>query len=149
VSEVRAKTSDVSQTQERNQQTWPRRETIPLAKNPRTKLDYVITGNLELKNIQIGASGPRTLRLDMRYVPDQDVITGISDLAGYCQHLGQVAWPTLADLGTAIMADFNDVLMPRWLEIRLDLAPEGSIYLQERQPKWANPTLLSRIQAWQ
>lgn len=87
----------------------------------------------------------------IRYVPDKLVLDAGS-FGIYLDALGNIGWEVPEDLAVTIISDFNNELVPRWVQVSVnapDLAHPAvdthGVVLQDRQPKWDNPALLSRL----
>lgn len=114
--------------------------------NPDPGLDYV--------SILEGASAApdgSAVAVRLRYVPDRVVLDAAS-FGRYLETVGAGAWPSLEAMAAAIMADVSDRAVARWTEVAVETA-EGlhpavtrhGVLLEDRQPKWDNPALLSRL----
>lgn len=126
--------------------TLQRRETLRTAPNPDTRMDYVSTleGGLPWRG------GGRT-RIAIRYVPDR-LILDPAGLPAYLAALAAAEWPTLEALATAILDDLGNEVVARWTQVVVTApaAPDAgveahSVMLEDRQPKWSNDALLSRL----
>ena len=114
--------------------------------NPDSRIDYVIT---------LGEHTPSPGRgetaVGLRYVPDKLIVDPAS-LARYLRALSGLTWGSLEALAVTVRDDVNNEVVPRWLQVTVS-APEGqrldlgehSVMLEDRQPRWDNPALLSRL----
>ena len=70
----------------------------------------------------------------------------------YLETLTSVEWGSLEELATAILGDFSNELVARWMRVVMT-SPEGAypgvgthqVMIEDRQPGWDNPALLSRV----
>lgn len=123
-----------------------RREPLRVLPSPDSRLDFVtsLSGGIEF------GTGPSRVRVSVRYVPGRDVL----DPAGfetYLSALGTADWPSLEAVGAAILDDVNNQAVPRYVQVALATCAETgeamvhSVLLEDRQPGWDNPSLLSRL----
>ena len=115
-----------------------RREHLETGENLNAKIDYVVT---------LSGTISETCRVDIRYIPDLTVLKPAS-LNTYLSTLSALGWDHLEALGLAILNDLNNEVIPRWVQITVwgksaDMAHR--VTLEDRQPRWDNPALLSRI----
>ncbi len=120
-----------------------RHEFLTTTPNPGTRLDYVVS--LE------GTLGTR-LSLVLRYVPDKVVLAD----GAFTAYLGQFA-PAEDDrleaLGVTILEDINNEVVPRWVQVSITKGDgaaheQHGVLLEDRQPRWDNPSLLSRLRRY-
>lgn len=115
-----------------------RRALLTTLANPAPAGDYVVT--LE------GAAGDGR-RVVLAYVPDRLVVERPA-FAAYLAAVARLDWPSLEGLGTSLLDDINDVLVPRWLRVTLRQEAGGvahGLRLEDRQPRWANDRLLAGV----
>jgi NADPH-dependent 7-cyano-7-deazaguanine reductase QueF len=115
-----------------------RREHLETGENPNAKVDYIVT---------LSGTISQTCRVDIRYIPDLAILKPAS-LSTYLETVGTMAWDRLEALGLTILNDLNNEVIPRWVQVTVwgksaDMAHR--VTLEDRQPRWDNPTLLSRI----
>lgn len=115
-----------------------RREHLETIENANSTLDYIVTFTGVISD---------TVSVQVRYVPDQAILKPES-LHTYLAALGSVDWTHLENLGLTILNDLNNELVPRWVQVTVlgtshDLNHE--VKVEDRQPRWDNPVLLSRI----
>lgn len=114
-----------------------RRELIKSEPAPHPRHDVIVT----LKSVFDG----KTLRL--RYVPDRDVIL-ITCLDEYLDAVSNLGDDTLEAVSQIILEDFNDQVIPSWLEVTLT-AQVGTfshqVQVEDRQPYWKDRGLLDRL----
>jgi hypothetical protein len=126
-----------------------RRRLLATEPNPDSKIDYlvVLEGRLE------GSSLERPVTVAVRYVPDRQIVSA----GGFGRYLAAVAaapWPSLEEIGVAVLADVSDQLIPRWVQVSV-AAPASSApgitrheaLLEDRQPAWNNAALLARLKS--
>ena len=89
--------------------------------------------------------------LSIHYVPDRMIIDPAA-FGRYLEALSTLEWDSLEQLATEVLGDFNDHLIGRWVRVVVT-APEGAypdvgsheVLIEDRQPGWDNPSLLSRL----
>ena len=126
-----------------------RRRLLKTRDNPDTGLDYV-TG-LEGALQAFGQGMPT--RIKVKYVPDRTIIEPAA-FGRYLESLSAVEWDSLEELATTVLGDFNNELVARWVRV-VATAPEEAypgvgaheVTIEDRQPEWDNPALLSGVSA--
>lgn len=118
-----------------------RRATLAVAANPRSDIDYLVGLGRALDAVMV-AGASAAVRLELRYVPDRDVLPGTA-WPGYADGLGRQPWPDLESLATTAFDDLINELVPRWLRLQAT-AGDHVVVLQDQQPNWQNPGLLAR-----
>lgn len=112
-----------------------------LTHNPNRRLDYVISLEGIVKN-----ATSRKVRL--RYVPDRNILTPES-FARYLDGLGAMTWESHEQVAAHILNDINNEVVARWVQIVLQVSNDPAtphlVMMEDRQPKWDNPDLLSRL----
>ncbi len=126
---------------------WQRRQALRTETNPHRRLDYVVTLDGAVRLPPVAAEDTDDDgRIVIRYVPDRLVLVPAGFWA-YVAGLAPGPWPVLEALAAVVMEDLNNELVPRWL--RVDLRREGSpahhVSLEDRQPRWQTPEILSRL----
>ncbi len=118
-----------------------RRGHLAVSPNPDPAKEYVATleGSMEAGKIEVA----------LRYVPDREILDPGS-FAAYLDVLGGMAWDSLEKAAVTIIDDINNEVVPRWARIVLSMKEGGaagghSVLLEDRQPKWDNPALISRL----
>lgn len=118
-----------------------RRTYLERTPSPTSALDY-------LNRLEGVASGAHA-RITVQYVPGKDILTPHS-FSRYLDALGDEAGQSLEQLAIAILDDFNNEIVPRWVQIRAARhnagEPEHHVLIEDRQPKWDNPALLARLE---
>jgi 7-cyano-7-deazaguanine reductase len=114
------------------------------------RLDYVVSLNGRVAHAAYAAP----LAIVLRYVPDKWTL----DPASFARYLAALAGADLASIeavGVAILEDVNNEVVPRWIQVAATTgggggeAAEGlGVLVEDRQPKWDNPALLSRLRAF-
>ncbi|MBP5856115.1 hypothetical protein KAJ83_03780 [Marivibrio halodurans] len=106
--------------------------------NPNPRADYLVRIEGGLAN---GA-----IRLVLHYVPHRLILRD----RAFHTYLGTLEkeWtngpPEPERLALSMLADLNDELVPRWLQIVI-LAGDGHrVLVEDKQPKWDKPTLTAR-----
>lgn len=131
-----------------------RRSRLTTAPNPGERHDAMVL--LEATAGFMGAERPVTVTL--LYVPDRLVLPP-GQFSAYLEALDGCAWPTPEAAAAAVLADVNNELIPRWVQVRLaaaagrgdgrggglGAAERHSVILEDRQPGWDNPDLLGRL----
>ncbi|WP_316977909.1 hypothetical protein [Shumkonia mesophila] len=106
-------------------------------------LDYVVSLGGGVSH----AVHPAPLSILLRYVPDKWIVPPPSFLA-YLKALDDVPLASVEAIGVAILEDVSDEVVPRWLQVLVSAEsddPQYTVLLEDRQPKWDNPALLSRL----
>ena len=78
----------------------------------------------------------------IRYVPDRFLLVN-TEISTY---LASLPWSELEDpfeVACVILDDLNNQLVPKWLQIIVYMG-DSSALVEDRQPDWNNPALLSR-----
>ena len=129
---------------------FERRNLIETEANPGPQLDYVVTLHSELR----GAQNVFPARLSLRYVPDR-LLLKPGCLATYFQEIETIDFINLEQAAVLLMEDFNNELVPRWINMRLDkhTADNGTVQhheatLEDRQPRWNNARLIERLERY-
>ena len=127
-----------------------RRGLLVTRSNPDARLDYVVA--LEGHVVHPGQSEPT--RVGVRYVPDKLILESAA-FGRYLKALGGEPWPSLEDVAAVILDDVNNEVVPRWAQITVsapgDVHPgidSHGVILEDRQPRWDNPALLSRLKKY-
>ncbi|MCW9034371.1 MAG: hypothetical protein OQJ97_09135 [Rhodospirillales bacterium] len=127
-----------------------RRELLLTNQNPETRLDYVVTLGGELIH---GEDHDYPSQVRLRYIPDHYTLTPDS-FSIYLDRLSDTNWPSLETVATALIDDLNNELVPRWVQVRIEITPHSetpahfhSVTLEDKQPKWNNPELLARLES--
>lgn len=130
-----------------------RRQTLTGTANPSDRMEYIVTlfGSIAIESVA------KNVALKIRYIPDKSILERKA-FEAYLRVLEQTAWPNLEDLAAAILDDMNNEIISRWIQIELTTegtAPKAdggemefgdyTVLIEDRQPKWDNPVLLSRI----
>ncbi|WP_339780144.1 hypothetical protein [uncultured Thalassospira sp.] len=129
---------------------FERRNLLQTEANPGIQFDYVVTLQSELH----GAKNVFPAQLSLRYVPDRLLLK--SDcLAAYFQEIGTITFDNLEQAAVLLMEDFNNELVPRWINMRLnkytadnDTVHHHEATLEDRQPRWHNTRLLERLERY-
>ncbi|OHC74865.1 MAG: hypothetical protein A3G18_10115 [Rhodospirillales bacterium RIFCSPLOWO2_12_FULL_58_28] len=120
-----------------------RRGILKARTSPDFKLDCIST--LEGK---IGLSS-----VSLRYVPDKHILDPKS-FGAYLKAINDLPWESPEAMTLAILDDVNNEIVARWTRITVTTAPETSVdkgivahsvMVEDRQPKWDNPALLSGL----
>ncbi len=124
-----------------------RRSHLSATPNPEKKLDYIVN----LQGHPPRCAG-RTCALILRYVPDRSVLDAQA-FGTYLDAIALIPWDTPEDLAVTVLGDINDKIIPRWIQVRLELADPHhpcvdahAVILEDRQPGWDNPDLLARLE---
>ncbi|MCW9001344.1 MAG: hypothetical protein OQJ87_01365 [Rhodospirillales bacterium] len=124
-----------------------RRKFLETEANPNTRLDYVSTLD---GSIQVGEDGNTIVTV--RYVPDKQILQPKAFIT-YLGVLNSIDWPSIEESAATILDDLNNEVIPRWVQVTLEHSTPGDdgglrshrVMLEDRQPRWDNPTLLSRL----
>ena len=131
-------------------ETQERRALLTISINPDETLDY-ITG-MQGTLLTLNTSQPTNLAT--RYVPDR-LIVNPESFSNYLVALSEQPWQSLEELATTFLGDLSNQLVARWICIKATVA-EGSypglgaheVLIEDRQPEWNNPSLLSRVKTF-
>ncbi|HEC91173.1 MAG TPA: hypothetical protein ENI55_05855 [Alphaproteobacteria bacterium] len=118
-----------------------RRGHLAVSPNPDPAKEYVAT--IE------GSMGAGKIDVALRYVPDRDILDPAAFVA-YLEVLGGMAWDSLEQTAVTIIDDINNEVVPRWARIVIstkedEAAGAHSVLLEDSQPEWDNPALISRL----
>ncbi|OSQ39666.1 hypothetical protein [Thalassospira mesophila] len=129
---------------------FERRNLLETETNPGIQFDYVVTLQSELG----GAQNVFPARLTLRYIPDR-LILKPACLATYFQEIETIVFDNLEQAAVLLMEDFNNELIPRWINMRLNkhTADNASVQhheatMEDRQPRWHNARLLERLERY-
>lgn len=125
-----------------------RRKLVHTKPNPHPQRDIVTEFHTQL-------TLPRGKRIGIhvRYVPDKNLL--VTD--DYGQYLSMFETIEMVDvfseeLAGILVDDLNSEVVPRWVQVRLDVTYAGginamqkSVILEDRQPGWDNNNILLRI----
>lgn len=124
-----------------------RRALLTTSPNPDETLDYItgLQGALQIFN------HGKPAHLAIRYVPDR-LIVNPEAFGQYLAALSGQEWQTLEQLVTTVLSDLSNQLVARWFRVAVT-TPEGAypglgtheVLVEDRQPGWDNPSLLSRV----
>lgn len=123
-----------------------RRLLLSTAPNPDPKSDYVVTVEASfLARLQTEIS------VILRFVPDRDILSPDS-LDHYFARLSDTDMPGLEAIATTILTDVNDRIVPKWIQVETATVVNQAVgvhrhavLVEDRQPRWDNPALLSRL----
>ncbi len=119
--------------------------------NPRGGIDYVVELKGAIESTEEGAGGRRSAELSVRYVPDKWILDP-GAFGRYLEALATIEFQSLEALAAAILDDIANEAVVRWVQVVVT-APDTShspvdrhgVMLEDRQPRWDNPSLLSRM----
>ena len=122
------------------------------AKFPRLRdaVQTVANAALTVDYISILESEPHAAApgLTIKYVPDKLILTSQS-FDDYITEFRSVTFDSLEEFAIAVLSDINNEVVPRWCQIvvwrRVDGITNRCVVVEDRQPNWDNPALLSRI----
>lgn len=124
-----------------------RRERLQTGPCPGNRLDYVVSLSGRVAN----AAADGAARVAVRYVPDKWILDPASFRA-YLANLETLELDSLEAVGVAILDDLNNEVVPRWVQVSVSAAggdaearESHGVLLEDRQPRWDNPALLSRL----
>lgn len=127
-----------------------RRALLETQPNPDTGHDFVVT----MRGTVSGLFAHGRATVTLRYVPDRSLLSP-SSLEGYLKTIGELDWSSFEGAATVIRDDLNNEIVPRWLQVSLQapgdthrIVRHHDILLEDRQPKWDNPSLLSRLKLY-
>ena len=118
-----------------------RQSTLETAPNPNPGIDYV--SQLSVKAIDDYAT------VHIRYIPDKLLLT-TEAFEMYLHAFSPSDFESLEDLTLTILDDLNNELVARWIQVAVEANAKGldrghRVMVEDRQPKWDNPFLLSRL----
>jgi len=126
-----------------------RREPLATITSPGNRVDFVVS----LSGRVAHPLHPAPLAVAIRYVPDKWILSPAAFL-GYLKNLETPELTSLEAVGVAVLDDINNEVVPRWVQVAVRCAADGSgghethgVLLEDRQPRWDNPALLSRLGA--
>lgn len=128
-----------------------RRQTLSTNPNPGPNTDYIVT----LSGVMLIEGMPDAIKFRIRYVPDK-LILDAGSLDDYIGAVRRQNWSSFEEAALALLTDFNNELVPRWVEVHGETQRGGSlhsagtdnrygVHLCERQPAWNNTALLSLL----
>ena len=120
-----------------------RRAVLESQPNPDPRLDYIsmLSGAIRSELC------PAPFNVQLSYVPDRSILKSDAWLSYLCAVSG-LSWASVEELGVTLLADLNDELVARWIEVSItghDSDNRHGVVLSERQPDWDNSALLSRL----
>lgn len=125
-----------------------RRRLLTTRPNPGSRLDYVVTVEGTVTADRAAIAGAT---VHLRYVPDR-VLLDRGAFAAYLSVFAEVAPDGIEELAVTILDDLNDQLVARWLHVTIvapsDQGGEHRITVEECQPHWQNPGLMSRLERY-
>ena len=120
-----------------------RRQLLITQPNPDASIDYLVS-----LDGRINRSENKSITIQIYYVPDQEILDATS-LSSYLKKVGADMHPSNENAGILLLNDFNNELVPRWLQITLSqtfyidgYAQLHEIRYQDQQPNWSNSHLL-------
>ena len=115
-----------------------RRSRLTTAQNPESRLDYIVSLRESFEGGEVLVS----------YVPDRFILVPDS-LGDYLSAVDAFTSRNLEETAATILGDLNNELVPRWVQVAVSRLHDGAIRhrvaVEDRQPKWDNPGLLSRL----
>ena len=124
-----------------------RRILLETDNNPDRRLDYVVTLQGRVRH---GSQVQLSALVRLRYIPDALILPPQSFI-DYLDALSKADWPSLEQLSNTILDDFNNEIVPRWVQLNVSAPFEGevegehSVTLEDRQPTWSNEHLIARL----
>jgi 7-cyano-7-deazaguanine reductase len=117
-----------------------RRALLDIEPNPNRAIDYLIT----LKT----NSPDGSIQIQLRYIPDRLILSATS-FHSYVQSLFLDTEHSLEHYANRLADDIHDELVTRWINVSLiqthEDATEHAITIEDRQPQWDNPQILTRL----
>lgn len=125
-----------------------RRSILKTSPNPDERLDYVAA----LRGHAAGrADGGGAAEVRLRYVPDRRILDPAA-FGAYLAAAGGEPGGSVEGFAAMVLDDINNELVPRWVQITVTAPGEGiaehGVMLEDRQPRWDNPALLSRLERY-
>ncbi|MEQ8601958.1 MAG: hypothetical protein RIB45_01470 [Marivibrio sp.] len=114
------------------------RRPIETLENPQPRIDYLV-------RLEGEAAGGAAL-VTLMFVPDKRIVQadGFSAYLGRLSDFGAETQSLPERLALRILADLNDELVPRWVQIIVTISAGHQVLVEDRQPKWDNKSLLVR-----
>jgi 7-cyano-7-deazaguanine reductase len=117
-----------------------RRSLLSASANPTILHDYL--------SILEGAARNGGAQITIRYVPDKSILP-LDAFSRYLAALEDISGEPLESLAAIILDDFNNEIVPRWVQIVAARNDDGQarqgVLIEDRQPNWDNPSLLSHL----
>ncbi len=83
--------------------------------------------------------------VEIRYVPGKQVLLEDGS-ASYWSHMDGFAAAAPEELAAIILGDFNNEIVPRWLQVTVSNEDSGHrVTVIDQQPDWQNAGLLARL----
>ena len=121
-----------------------RRRLITTKPNPDESIDYMVWLD---ENLII--SEKIRLEFNIGYVPDRQVLEDDA-ISAYLQAVREELVVSIEHFGILVFSDFNNELVPRWIQITLTRSATTNGYIKthklqfrDKQPNWNNQQLLS------
>lgn len=128
----------------RDDAIWGRRALLSIVENPRPRTDYVIRLNQPFDDPELAADA---MLLTARFVPDRHILMPKA-LQAYANAITTRHRYEPEQLAGVVFDDLNNELVPRWLNVKLEVGGSHTIVFEESQPSWENAALLSRLEHW-
>lgn len=106
--------------------------------NPHPTLDYIVEFTLTLAE---------HTQINLRYVPDKHVLEA-SEILDCAETLHRQSG-SLEPLAHLLIEEINNAIIPRWVRVEIIQASPAltqRVVMEDRQPKWDNAFLISRMQ---
>jgi 7-cyano-7-deazaguanine reductase len=123
-----------------------RRGLLATESNPVQRIDYVVT----LEGHVAGSGDRPALCVSVRYVPDKLLLTP-RGLRAYLEGLAALGWRSVEETAVTVLEDLNNELVARWVQVAVSMREPRAgldahrVLVEDRQPRWENPGLLSRL----
>lgn len=120
-----------------------RRSILRINKNPERSLDYISV--LSGRFTPVADTVEHHVRL--RYVPASAILDA-NAWQEYLSCVGNLSWASIEELTAIIVADANDQLVPRWIEVSITAIRDGTehwVIMDDKQPGWDNEDILARL----
>lgn len=128
-----------------------RRRRLQVRDNTGPGTDYVVT----LNGVMMIRGLADAIRFRIRYVPDKFTLDPAS-LDDYAAEIRGQEWSSFEEASLALFEDFNNEIVPRWIEVLAETTRLGSVrgaaaenqhsaLFTDSQPDWRNPGLLDRL----
>lgn len=120
---------------------------LPVRDNPRPSRDYLVSLRKTLSLALADHDQTHSLKIEINYVPDR-LIADANRTDAYFDVLAARPCRGIEELANAIVDDFSNELIPRWIGVALSLRINGVAHMarvEDRQPLWENNALLQRL----
>ncbi|MDX1737443.1 MAG: hypothetical protein R3261_04365 [Alphaproteobacteria bacterium] len=132
------KDEDLEAAEDRQSPDMRRRFILVTEENPNLSIDYLISLSGKLNDEESA--------IRITYVPDK-LLLSPDAFEHYLHSFEDDLLAAPERLALAILDDFNNELVPRWVQVQVQFhSSNHQILIEDRQPIWDNAGLLARLQ---